>query len=402
MSVIWVLFLAAVAHSVQHTPPQKRLAPSLRTRRTAAWQADLVKLNASEYPDALCNDGTLAAYYFRPAAEESSASSWVISFEGGGECTTQVNCEARLNTQLGSSSKFYLKATQQQLVSPNPEENPDLHSWNQVRIKYCSSDLFLGTMRALDSPEWGTVRFSGYHVVMSVLDHLAKTRELDSASHVVLTGESAGGMAVFAFLDELAERLPQARVVGVPIAGYYWDNKINYTGAGATSWSIDFSDDGFKAHTELWRAHLPSRCTASPDADGRPWVCALPHMSFRTLESPIFVVEALVDQTQLSMHSHLPSCTASSDARALCQDFGHTMSASLDQVMQRAQGNSSLAGLFAPNCMMHTAFTAKGPLVSGFSFTQAFGDWYKGTASAPTFLKDEECCAPAVRNPTCP
>lgn len=398
------LVLAASSCAAAASTPAahgNRRSSLLRAPARGSWKADLIALDTSDYPDALCNDGTPGSFYFRPSSEDAHANSWVISLEGGAECTNNANCQARLRTHLGSSRSYAKTELLEQLASADPHQSPDLHSWNAVRIKYCSSDLFLGTMRGSDAPEWDSVRFSGYNIVTATLDYLSRHHALNRSSRVVLTGESAGGIAVFAHLDALAKRLPDARVVGVPIAGYYWDNTMVYTGPGALTWAKPFSIQDFKEYCGLWRAQLPSRCTSSSEAGDKPWMCALPHYSFRTLESPVFVVEALIDNAQLSFHSYLGSCNANDEAKEFCEEFGHKMVSALDQVVSVAQSNSAQAGLFAPHCIMHTNVEADKPLIGGKSYVQAFGEWYSGAASDAAVLRDE-CCAPTVaKNPTC-
>jgi len=373
----------------------------LRASAHRSLQAELVKLDTAQYPNALCNDDTPGSFYFRPAADDAHKKIWVISLEGGAECTNEENCKERLGTPLGSSKSYGGTENMEQLASADPNENPNLHNANAVRIKYCSSDLFLGTMSRSAAAEWGNIRFSGFNIVKATLDHLTKSHNLGNAAKVVLTGESAGGIAVFAHLDALAERLPQAHVVGVPIAGYYWDNTMDFSGQGALGWSKPFGIQNFKEYCGLWSAQLPSRCTSSGEASGKPWVCALPHYSFRTLKSPVFVVEALIDNTQLSFHSRMGNCRANEESKKFCQEFGDQMSNALQQVSSRARSNPSQAGLFAPHCMLHTNVFAHKPLINGKSYVKAFGEWYASTTSSPVSVDD--CCWPSVAmNPTCP
>ena len=77
-----------------------------------------------------CLDGSPAVYYI---AENASSSSWVVWLEGGGICRTQDDCEQRAKGSLGSSTKYpATMAAPREMLSSDPELNPDLHTWNRA------------------------------------------------------------------------------------------------------------------------------------------------------------------------------------------------------------------------------------------------------------------------------
>jgi len=59
------------------------------------------------------------------------------------------------------------------------------------------------------------------------LPHPAPPKGLTAATDIVLTGESAGGIGVWPNLDWLAARYPKARVIGAPIAGFYFFGEVH-------------------------------------------------------------------------------------------------------------------------------------------------------------------------------
>jgi hypothetical protein len=65
-------------------PSLLRLAAALSAAAaaSAATTLQLRLLPKAQYPAALCNDGTQAAYYFRPSPKGSLT--WVVHQEGGG------------------------------------------------------------------------------------------------------------------------------------------------------------------------------------------------------------------------------------------------------------------------------------------------------------------------------
>jgi hypothetical protein len=105
-------------------------------------------------PGAVCNDGTPAVIYVRPAApgasepDGPSANRWLIHIEGGGNCNTYEDCGIRW-----CGLEFYTAAQ----MSSSPARdfiNPGgllhrngtnrLADRNLVLVNYCSSDTWQG------------------------------------------------------------------------------------------------------------------------------------------------------------------------------------------------------------------------------------------------------------------
>jgi len=127
---------------------------------------------------AVCLDGSPAAYYFRPSSSNSSR--WVISLEGGGECTTDADCLARSTTKRGSS-KSYISFDADitgPFYSNSKTANPDFAAANQVVLKYCSGDLYSGSSSSSSSD----LQFRGYDMVRALLAELQKNTKINSAS----------------------------------------------------------------------------------------------------------------------------------------------------------------------------------------------------------------------------
>lgn len=56
----------------------------------------------------------------------------------------------------------------------------------------------------------------------AIVEDLVANYGLGDATHVMLTGSSAGGLGTFHNVDLLAERLPNAVVKGAPVAGWFF------------------------------------------------------------------------------------------------------------------------------------------------------------------------------------
>lgn len=360
----------------------------------------LQKVDLSEFPEARCLDESPAAYWYRPA-QAASAKKWIIYIEGGGECISDADCSSRRSTYLGSSADLPESPTTLPLVlSDLHQHNPDFADWNHVLLHYCTGDLHIGNMTTDDVPQWGWARFRGHQVLEGVVKDLDRKFGLPLASTLILAGESAGGIATFAHLDWIDAQFPDSRVIGLPVAGFYWNNDRNFTGPGHVPTADPFTIRNFEDYYHLWKMFVPQACAAANP--NQPWVCALANFSFPTLHTPVFVVEALVDKVQLLLHSGLETCLDNREEADFCHGFGQRMTAALQQVKERADSRPDDAGLFAPSCFLHTGFGPAQPLMNGMSYVQAFGDWL--VRGVRPHVQIDDCCSTpkVVWNPTCP
>eukprot|EP01116_Phalansterium_solitarium_P023723 TRINITY_DN845_c0_g1_i1.p1 TRINITY_DN845_c0_g1~~TRINITY_DN845_c0_g1_i1.p1 ORF type:complete len:382 (-),score=88.24 TRINITY_DN845_c0_g1_i1:122-1267(-) len=344
-----------------------------------------------------CLDGSPGAFYFAPATNATNTDKWVFSLEGGGECVTQQSCQARAQTDLGSSKGYGPTAALGQFQDPDPSNNPVMHDWNMVFIKYCSGDLFSGQTTVPSDSTWG-LYFSGHLVVGAVLDFLSSPDftgplPLSKSSIIVFSGDSAGGIGTFTNLDYVADRFPLTRVLGAPIAGFYFP-AYPYTGPNAAPIDVPFDPASWPVYYALWKAFVPTRCAAAnPSA---PWLCALANTSVATLNAPLFVVETQTDRVSMGLHDGINANPPfSAPILQYVTAWGRNMSIGLEAVE-----SNPTSGLFNPACWIHTDFWANAPLINSWSFIEVFNNWaFFHSPSIPSKVKDS--CG-IVCNPTCP
>lgn len=192
---------------------------------------DRFNVNLTEYPDAVCNDGSAASLYIRRGSDHPDK--WVLYMLGGGGCTDGQHCGDRW---CGRADNF--SATQMSTLgdpagaSPsgilgNHVRNP-FQGWTTVLMKYCSSDSWSGQARgrqidwfdpATSSTVSVTMQIMGHRVVEGMLDTLrhkfsqvvinqdgAQTLvpNLDNAEEILLAGSSGGGGGATRHVDWLA------------------------------------------------------------------------------------------------------------------------------------------------------------------------------------------------------
>jgi hypothetical protein len=201
-----------------------------------------VNIDAAAFPDALCNDGTRAFFYVRPAATAAARNRWVIQLQGGGGCGNPDSCAARwcsVDTNFGMTQ---MTATLSPAMGINGNgilarggalgEPNALGDYNQVFIRYCSSDAWAGTAGPVDvdghhpitgAPVRFRVAFSGAKIIDAVLATMRRDGaapppytlgggsvalpDLDDAEAVVLAGAAAGGAGTIQNADRVREHL---------------------------------------------------------------------------------------------------------------------------------------------------------------------------------------------------
>jgi len=353
-------------------------------------EAQITKLDLATYPTARCLDGTPGAYYILPG----DSNRWVVHLQGGGECVTESECHARKLTKLGSSNFLPTQLHFDYpgiLANANAELNPALANATMVYVPYCSGDLHSGQTDK-SSRKTFDLFFNGHTIVHSVLRELVGTHGLLDAELLVWTGESAGGIGSVLNLDFAADLLHQAgsavRVVGAPLAGFYFSNDEPYTQKDAKPY-IPWTRASFVKYTSLWNSFLPTRCAAAHK--GEEGLCLVSNYSVSTLSSEVMFFAAQTDSRVLALHDGVPGEPPFTGERLRCvEDFRD-----LDRRLLRRAARPGV-GVFNPACWTHTNFL--GITLGQRTYQAAFAEFLNGNRSL--FLQDD--CSFVNCNPTCP
>ena len=96
------------------------------------------------------------------------------------------------------------------VVSGDSSVNP-FANFTRIFIPYCSGDLHLGQRNSTVSESF-PYRFSGHLIIAAAISEVTKFFPgLASASHVLLSGSSAGGIGTFRNADFVSSLLPNTR-----------------------------------------------------------------------------------------------------------------------------------------------------------------------------------------------
>lgn len=195
---LFLLFLLLLKY-----PLNGAATPLLDSTTTMTWNS------LSNYPDSVCNDGSVGGYYYTPSMQNISHASywknvWVINLPGGGQCYDQASCQSRWGNgqnSLMTSKVAPSSISPSGILSSSEGMNPILYGANKASLYYCSSDGYMGNLAASNAT-WG-FHFRGQKLIRAMLKDLRKKYDLSSATLIVFAGESAGGRGVMTNIDSL-------------------------------------------------------------------------------------------------------------------------------------------------------------------------------------------------------
>ena len=210
-----------------------------------------------DVPEAKCRDGSSTGIGVRM---HPGATQLAIYLEGGGACFHDASCA--INDVLASWSETdfdaWVTATGSAgIFDPTRDDNP-LRGWNMVYVPYCTGDVHAGAAEHVDVPGDAAPKdqmFVGYTNIGWYLRRLVPT--FAGASHVLVTGTSAGGFGAALNYDRFAEGFCGARVTlvddsGPPMADDYLAPCLQQRWRDL--WNLDST--------------LPADCAACRGADG--------------------------------------------------------------------------------------------------------------------------------------
>jgi len=254
-----------------------------------------------------------------------------------------------------------------------------------VWLWYCSSDSHVGNITSSPVNGWN---FMGKHIVNATMTLLTKSMNLPSATSVLLTGDSAGGVATINNVDYIGEFVKTA----APSA--------KYRAFVDCAWFLDipaYNDPSFSFQTvakllvENWHAIYDESCVEFYGA-GNEWHCFHAQYAWPHLQTLAFYQEFQFDSANLGFdNAGYPFTNAT-------QQFATNFQAD----MLSLQAN--VPYLFSPNCYRHevidsTLFTSV--QIGSVSIADAVGKWYN-TPGTPPPSRTVDTCKGFNCNPTCP
>ncbi|KAL6573257.1 hypothetical protein OROHE_001716 [Orobanche hederae] len=330
--------------------------------------------NAAE-KEAVCNDGSPAAYYYDPGFGDG-VNNWFIYLQGGGWCNSDENCGYRLKSGVGSSKYNNQTVYFGQIKSANKSVNPDFYNWNRIIVVYCDSSSFMGNAH---HPK---IASRGARIFKAIMEELLG-KGMAHAHNAILSGASAGGLAAMLHCDDFRMLLPHtSRVKCVIDSGFFIHApKLHGAQKRAEYFASVAAYHGFTNK-------LPPSCTSKMNAS----LCIFPQYIIKHIQTPLFLVESKFDRYQLgyeylSDDPNFPKCTMNLKLCTHChlqimRDYG----VAVTELLQKIRRYSSSIGMFVHPCIRHGHFFEKQGWYASYklrnkTISQAIGDWFYDRSS---------------------
>jgi len=242
-------------------------------------------------------------------------------------------------------------------------------------VHYCDGASFTGDREAPVSVEGTPVFYRGRRIRDAAIAFLLQNAGMSSADEIVVSGTSAGGLAVYLNIDQIAEQLPDgARVRGLASAGYF-------LAAGPAG---GYQDQMLElAREQNATAALSPACRAAAAAEGRPAEsCFFAEHAAAFIKTPTFALQSRFDTWQLA---HIPHVATSNVSGVYA--YGNLIRQRIQPLVDAA-GPGRAAELprhavWLSPCETHglacTAFWTDSRLNGTFSPAGAFQRWASGS-----------------------
>ncbi|CAB4000971.1 pectin acetylesterase 11-like [Paramuricea clavata] len=251
---------------------------------------EMVFLKTAVSTGAVCLDGSPPGYHFRKGFGIGT-NKWIIFFNGGAWCFDEQSCYERSHTVYGSS-RFYTVFSENGLYSNDPQINPDFHNWNMVFIIYCDGSSFTGMRQNPVYFMAESVHFRGKAILEAIIQDLL-SKGVRSASDVLLSGSSAGSLAVLIHADFIRSKLnPKTKVRAIADSGYFLDIETQY----GTNKTRDMFNRMLLTHNSTSSLH---EACIKRMAKADHWKCFFPQYFFDLIETPVFVLQSSYDVWQI-------------------------------------------------------------------------------------------------------
>ena len=341
---------------------------------------------------AACLDGTPGAYYHLPGSG-TGANKWYIHHQGGGWCESIEDCFSRSKGNLGSSKAYPAQAgLGGGYFDTDSKVNPMMYNWNHVFMRYCDGGSFSGNNETTQEYNGTTLHWRGSRIRESFQEDLFAKRGLDTATDVVISGCSAGGLATYLHTDQWCDAIKTksgAKCVGLPDSGFFLDYQdptqkctpnsavsatdllgVTVPGSATDLLGVTIPGDyhcGLKWTYTIQNASsgVNQDCIKAHTSDNTQYECMFAEHSSEHIHTPLFAMQSQYDSWQTG-HVLFNSNPV--------QEMGNNITSRIQSMLMK---NNNESGAFLDSCHHHcgawNSIQIDGDLVSG-----AIQKWYNG------------------------
>jgi hypothetical protein len=303
------------------------------------------------------------------------------------------------------------------LMSSNTTINPTFWEWNKVFIRYCDGASYSGQRFELAGTN--NLYFRGRHILDAILTNLVHVQGLgisktfaspgiaayaSDKTEVMVSGCSAGGLAVYLHLDYIAEYLSATspmstfHIVGVPESGMFMDMP-SYD--GSQIWTPKYAHIAEMQNVTAPGSNLNKDCLKTFSPSNETWRCFMAQYTLPHIHTPFLAVNSVYDGWQdRNILNDTTGClyggaTAGSCSHGQGNALANLRSAIVGNLsavvgkptqlpippdaLPRAGSCSAFSGYYLFNCGTHCGFLNHDDKFQAFGdppIGKAVGDWY--------------------------
>jgi len=307
-------------------------------------------------------------------------------------------------------------------MSANTSDVNPFGEWNFVWLAYCDGTSQTSDRdQAVDAGGGKKLYFRGRALLDAHLHQLEqKYKFLSTATEVILSGTSAGGMSTFVQSSFVKSQLqaPNAKLVAVPDAGWWWDHTQygdaskrvwldSMTGAiGPSVWNATLrgsmaaclKDAEEEEEEEEEEGTVLASASSSAAAVGAPASKAKcftqPYAYSYMTDVPTFIVQSFADPANIGICykgpcSNFDKCTPSQleDVQKYGQELKQSILTAQTQYASRDSHFMTSCNQHEETCRVNDWF---GITIKGQTMNSTFYNWYtKGTSAAGSSALDD-------------
>lgn len=338
---------------------------------------------------AACLDGSNYAYAIAPGDPKQ----WTIQLDGPGECWDEAKCEERSRTEAGTSKSFTVpESAEGDCTCMNYEANGDAAECTCVDLHNCDGGYFTGHFDEPFVTSNGTkLMIRGRRNLEVAIRLLVDFHGLGNASHVVVSGQSSGGLATFLNLDRIRSLIPSGvRVQGVPKSGFTLAHKT----IDNEDYYVDRMSMVFHFHNSIQA--LSPDCLA--EYHDSPWLCMVVQHAGRFIETPLFVMNSMYDAWQLNMILGLNRSSiynnqdGTGSLLPVVLDYGKDFMKEFNSFWEEGIKNERYHGAFIQSCICHAHCYGAVQHFQGSIMRKNLGHWYhhSGEGAEPAIFVEQD------------
>lgn len=363
-------------------------------------------------------DGSSANFYLN----NTGAKGWVVHLSGGGwrfaggsdgasdDFVSDGIRGGSLLPMVGSDGRCYQGCDG--ILSDDPAMNPLFHTWNKVWIPITGTSF---TGDVANGPPYVRGKRVQTAVIQDLLDHYG----MATATNIILTGGSSGGLATYLTCDRVADQVkqsnPSARYTCLPDAGHFLEHSDMH-GGNKTSQLFKNSYYGWNSSGGTNQA-----CVQDKKAAGEDWKCIFAEHVTPYIKSEMFVMQNLYDSWQINNILDIgcsgynkPMTDCSAAQMSALEQYGADMRVALAPVTA-----NPAVGMFTPSCIAHCQTVANEHPIAlwywpdrwniveennrTFYPMTTFNAWYSGAVTGNSSKHVQQCAwSPKTCNSLCP